>query len=83
MSTLASEPFAIARRGHFHLAEGALQPLLRHSVARVVACPLGDLLHGEERRVYGDSAYASQKELIGEHAPKAKDFTNLRARKGG
>ena len=44
---------------------------------------LADLLHGEERRVYGDSAYASQKELIGGNAPQAKDFTNQRTRKGG
>ena len=42
-----------------------------------------DLLHGDERRVYGDSAYASQKALIREHAPQAKDFTNQRVRKGG
>ena len=35
-----------------------------------------DLLHGNERRVYGDSAYSSQKELIAEAAPKARDFTN-------
>ena len=26
--------------------------------------PLTDLLHGAERRVYGDSAYASEKSLI-------------------
>jgi len=45
--------------------------------------PLPDLLHGNERRVYGDSAYASQKELIGSKAPQAKDFTNQRTRKGG
>lgn len=44
---------------------------------------LGDLLHGNEARVYGDSAYASQKALIREHAPWAKDFTNERVRKGG
>lgn len=44
---------------------------------------LGDLLHGDERRVYGDSAYASQKDLIAEHAPEAKDFTNQRTRKRG
>ncbi len=44
---------------------------------------LEDVLHGEERRVYGDSAYASQKALIREHAPHAKDFTNQRIRKGG
>ncbi len=45
--------------------------------------PLPDLLHGAERRVYGDSAYASQKQLIGSKAPQAKDFTNQRTRKAG
>lgn len=44
---------------------------------------LGDLLHGQEERVYGDSAYSSQKELIREHATRAKDFTNQRVHKGG
>jgi IS5 family transposase len=39
-----------------------------------------DLLHGEERRVYGDSAYHSQKELIARKAPHAQDFTNERTR---
>jgi len=34
------------------------------------------LLHGYEQRVYGDSAYSSQKELIAQAAPKARDFTN-------
>ena len=45
--------------------------------------PLPDLLHGNEQRVYGDSAYASQKALIGSKASKAKDFTNQRVRRGG
>jgi len=45
--------------------------------------PLPDLLHGQERRVYGDSAYASQKALIEGKAPKAKDFTNQRTRRNG
>jgi IS5 family transposase len=45
--------------------------------------PLPHLLHGQERRVYGDSAYASQKELIQGKAPKAKDFTNERVRRAG
>ena len=40
-----------------------------------------DLLHGQERRVYGDSAYASQKALIKAHAPQAKDFTHQRTRR--
>jgi len=37
---------------------------------------LPQLLHGNEHRVYGDSAYSSQKELIAQTAPKARDFTN-------
>lgn len=45
--------------------------------------PLPDLLHGQERRVYGDSAYASQKALIESKAPKAKDFTNQRTKRKG
>ena len=42
--------------------------------------PIPDLLHGNEQRMYGDSAYASQKELIHSKAAKAKDFTNQRVR---
>lgn len=45
--------------------------------------PLPDLLHGNEQRVYGDSAYASQKNLIRSKATKAKDFTNQRTRRNG
>ena len=45
--------------------------------------PLPDLLHGNENRVYGDSAYASQKVLIHSKAPNAKDFTNQRYRRKG
>jgi len=45
--------------------------------------PIPDLLHGNEQRVYGDSAYASQKKQIHSKAPQAKDFTNERTRKGG
>lgn len=43
---------------------------------------LAHLLHGREQRVYGDNAYASQKELIHSKAPQAKDFTNQRVRRG-
>jgi IS5 family transposase len=45
--------------------------------------PLPHLLHGQERRVYGDSAYMSQQELIHSKAPLAKDFTNERVRNAG
>jgi transposase, IS5 family len=41
---------------------------------------LPELLHGNEQRVYGDSAYSSQKDLIASKAPRAKDFTNQRVR---
>jgi IS5 family transposase len=44
---------------------------------------LPDLLHGEETRVWGDQAYRGQREVIHEHAPKAKDFTNRRYRHRG
>ena len=41
---------------------------------------LPELLHGEETRVWGDSAYQGQSEVIRKHAPKATDFTNRRYR---
>ena len=41
---------------------------------------MGQLLHGQETRVYGDQAYKSQKEVIRAKAPKAKDFTNRRCK---
>jgi transposase, IS5 family len=54
---------------------------LIHSVAATAANVhdsqvLPDLLHGEETRVWGDSAYTGQGDVIREHAPKAQDFTN-------
>jgi IS5 family transposase len=39
------------------------------------------LTRTEEKRVYGDCAYASQKQLMHSKAPKAKDFTNERVRR--
>jgi IS5 family transposase len=45
--------------------------------------PLPQLLHGQEAEVYGDSAYASQQELIASKAPNARDMTNQRVREGG
>lgn len=55
-----------------------------HSVATTSANvhdsqKLPELLHGKERRVYGDSAYTNQKEKIRQKAPYAKDFTNKKA----
>ena len=60
------------------------QTKLIHSVVATAANvhdkhPIPQLLHGNEKRVYGDSAYASQKALIRQAAPKAKDFTHQKA----
>jgi len=42
---------------------------------------LGDLLHGEETRVWGDSAYTGQGDVLAEKAPAALDFTHDRAKR--
>ena len=39
------------------------------------------LLHGREKRVYGDNAYASQKALIHSRGTQAKGFTTERVRR--
>jgi IS5 family transposase len=39
-----------------------------------------ELLHGEERRVYGDNMCHKKKELITKKVPHSKDFTNERWR---
>jgi transposase, IS5 family len=44
---------------------------------------LGDLLHGGETRVWGDSAYRGQREVILAKAPMAQDFTQKRAARAG
>lgn len=60
------------------------QSKMIHSVAATAANVhdsqlLGDLLHGDETRVWGDSAYTGQGEVIRKVAPNAKDFTNKKA----
>jgi IS5 family transposase len=44
--------------------------------------PLPDLLHGGERRVYGDSAYASQKALIGTTGARLHQPAGAQGRRG-
>lgn len=56
-----------------------------HSVvatsANVADCTvLPDLLHGEETRVWGDQSYRGQRDVIRQHAPNARDFTQRRYR---
>ena len=47
------------------------------------ATVLPGLLHGDETRVWGDRAYQGQGDVIREHAPAAKDFTNRRTKRRG
>jgi len=59
-----------------------------HSVVATAAnvhdgAVFGDLLHGEERDVWGDQAYQGQSEVIKEKAPNARDRTNRRHRHRG
>jgi IS5 family transposase len=41
---------------------------------------LPELLHGEERKVWGDGGYQGQSEAIKEAAPKAQDMTCKRTK---
>jgi len=41
---------------------------------------LSDLLHGEERKVWGDAAYQGQSQAIREAAPQAQDMTHRRTK---
>lgn len=41
----------------------------------------GDFLHGDESRVWGNPAHAGKGDVIAEHAPQAKDFTNRKGRR--
>ncbi len=72
-------------KGHFGIDS---KTKLIHAVAATAAnvhdsvC-LPDLLHGEETRVWGDSAYQGQSEAIRECAPQARDFTHRRYRRQG
>ena len=65
-----------------HIGVDSHTKLIHSAVATAAnvhdASVLEDLLHGEETRVWGDSAYMGQKETLKEVAPKAKDFTNTK-----
>jgi len=70
-----------------HIGVDSQSGLTHHAVVTAANVhdkhPLPSLLHGKEQRVYGDSAYANQKDLIHSAAPQAKDFTNQRTRRNG
>lgn len=60
------------------------QTTLIHSVAATAANVhdsqmLPKLLHGQETRVWGDSAYSGQREVIRRHAPQAQSFIQAKA----
>jgi IS5 family transposase len=62
-----------AKEGHVHS--------VATSAASVSDCHmLPELLHGEERKVWGDGGYQGQTEAIQEAAPKAQDMTCRRVR---
>jgi transposase, IS5 family len=57
---------------------------LIHSVAATAANVhdsqvLPDLLYGQETRVWGDSAYSGQRDVLQHHAPDAKSFIQTKA----
>ena len=60
------------------------QTKLIHSVAATAANVhdrqvLPKLLHGQETRMWGDSAYSGQRDVIRQHAPKARIFVQAKA----
>jgi IS5 family transposase len=62
-----------AKEGHVHsVATSAANVADMHL--------LPDLLHGEERKVWGDAGYQGQTEAIQEAAPKAQDMTCRRTK---
>jgi len=65
-----------------HIGVDSRSKLIHSAVATAAnvhdATVLEDLLHGDETRVWGDSAYTGQKARIAAAAPDAKDFTNTK-----
>lgn len=66
-----------------HIGVDSQSKLIHHVVATAAnvhdSVLLEDLLHGDEARVWGDSAYAGKKAVIAAHAPNARDFTQHKA----
>jgi len=65
-----------SKEGHVHsLCSSAASVADKHMLA--------DLLHGNERKVWGDGAYQGQGEAIRQAAPQAQDMTSRRIRYKG
>jgi transposase, IS5 family len=60
--------------------EGTVHTLVTSSANVADSTVLPDLLHGEERKVWGDGGYQGQTEAIKEAAPKAQDMTCRRTK---
>src|SRR5499425_3657520 len=79
--TKKGQQWYFGMKGHFGVDS---QSKLIHSV-EVTPANVHDsqvlpwLLHGEERRVWGDSAYAGQGGVLSVGAPHARDFTHRRS----
>jgi IS5 family transposase len=68
---------------HPHIGADSRHKLV-HSIVATAANAhdstiLADLLHGNETRVYGDSAYLGKVDVIREKSPRARAFINKRA----
>jgi IS5 family transposase len=65
-----------------HIGVDSQTKLIHHVVATAAnvhdSVILGELLHGDETRVWGDSAYTGKSDVIAEYAPHAKDFTQMK-----
>jgi transposase, IS5 family len=60
--------------------EGTVHTLVTTSANVSDSTVLAELLHGQERKVWGDAAYRDQAETIRQAAPKAQDMTNRRTK---
>jgi transposase, IS5 family len=82
--TKKGQQWYFGMKGHFGVDS---QSKLIHSVVATAANVhdsrvLPELLHGAERRVWGDSAYAGQREVLRACAPHAHDFTQRKGHRG-
>ncbi len=60
--------------------EGTVHSVVTTAANVADSCVLPELLHGEERKVWGDGGYQGQTEAIKQAAPKAQDMTCKRTR---